>query len=60
VFKETISLDDLMSSAAGAKKLGLVILDACRNDPLFDNVRQASVPGRAGVWHRAGLPRSSR
>ena len=38
---DTINLEDIMSSAAEAKKLGLVILDACRSDPRSDTVRQS-------------------
>jgi tetratricopeptide (TPR) repeat protein len=37
---ETVVLDRVLESASGAKKLSLVILDACRNNPFLKRMRQ--------------------
>jgi tetratricopeptide (TPR) repeat protein len=42
---ETVSLDRILSSVAGAKKLALVILDSCRNNPFLS--RMVRPGGRA-------------
>ena len=44
---EAVSLDRMLASAADARKLGLVILDSCRNNPFLNRMVQE---GRA---HRA-------
>jgi hypothetical protein len=36
---ETQQLTDVLTAVGGAKKLGLVILDACRNNPMRSNVK---------------------
>jgi tetratricopeptide (TPR) repeat protein len=42
---ETVSLDRILGSVAGAKKLALVILDSCRNNPFLS--RMVRPGGRA-------------
>ena len=37
---ETVGLDRVLESAGGAKKLSLVILDACRDNPFLKRMRQ--------------------
>lgn len=44
---ETVPLDRVMGSASEAKKLGLVILDACRNNPFLQRMRQDGRSSRA-------------
>lgn len=46
VQQEAVALRSLFPIVAGASKLGLVILDACRNNP-FGNRMQRSIPTRA-------------
>jgi TPR repeat protein len=38
---ETVSAEDLVTSVAGARRLRLVILDACRDNPFKDRIRLA-------------------
>jgi uncharacterized caspase-like protein len=38
---ETISLQSLLSAIEGARKLRLVVLDACRNNPFVPNMKVA-------------------
>lgn len=40
---ETVSLEQLLDSVSGAKKLRLIILDACRNNPFVVQMRTSSV-----------------
>jgi tetratricopeptide (TPR) repeat protein len=49
---ETINLDRVLRKAAVAKKLGLVILDSCRNNPFLDRMIQG---GRAPRGIGSGL-----
>jgi len=44
---ETVSLDRVLDSVADAKKLALVILDACRNNPFLNRMRQSGRTARA-------------
>ncbi|MEL6965520.1 MAG: caspase family protein, partial [Pseudomonadota bacterium] len=44
---EATPLDVLMAEVAQARQLGMVILDACRNNPLADNLRQSLGPVRS-------------
>ncbi len=44
---EATRLDILMAEVAQARQLGMVILDACRNNPLADNLRQSLGPVRS-------------
>ena len=44
---EATPLDILMAEVAQARQLGIVILDACRNNPLADNLRQSLGPVRS-------------
>lgn len=46
VHHEAVALRSIFPIVAGASKLGLVILDACRNNP-FSNRMQRSIPTRA-------------
>ena len=43
---ETVTLDQLLTAVEGARKLRLVILDACRNNPFFARMRPTA-PGRS-------------
>jgi hypothetical protein len=52
--QEAISLGSVLSIASKARKLGLIILDACRDNP-FGRQLQVSQPGRA-VAPRGLLP----
>lgn len=42
VFAETVSLDQVMASVDGAKKLKLVLLDACRTNPFLAQMRRTA------------------
>jgi formylglycine-generating enzyme required for sulfatase activity len=44
---EATPLDILMAEVAQARQIGMVILDACRNNPLADNLRQSLGPVRS-------------
>lgn len=44
---EATPLDIVMAEVAQARQLGIVILDACRNNPLADNLRQSLGPVRS-------------
>ncbi len=44
---ETLNLDRVLASAGGAKKLGIVILDACRNNPFLERLSERSRGTRA-------------
>jgi uncharacterized caspase-like protein len=45
---EAVSLGALIESAAKAKTVSVIMLDACRNDPAYERVRQEQ-PGGRGV-----------
>jgi uncharacterized caspase-like protein len=38
---EAVALDQVLGSVEGAKKLRLVVLDACRDDPFLQNMRRS-------------------
>ncbi len=44
---EATPLDIVMSEVAQARQLGIVILDACRDNPLAENLRQSLGPTRS-------------
>ena len=44
---EAVALDRVMASAAEAKKLGLVVLDSCRNNPFINRLSQDGKSKRA-------------
>jgi TPR repeat protein len=46
---EAVSLPTVMGVAQGARHLGLVILDACRNNPLAGNLKQPGSPRSAAA-----------
>jgi caspase domain-containing protein len=52
---EAITLDRLVSSADSAKKLRVIILDACRDNPFAGRMRRDSVAARRGI--SSGLTR---
>ena len=58
---ETVTVDDLLVSTSGAS-LRLVILDACRNNPLARSMQRTATQSRLDVRERprgaAGSPRS--
>lgn len=45
---EAVKLSDVMSVVSGATELGLVVLDACRNNPLASSMARSD-PGRAAT-----------
>jgi hypothetical protein len=47
VANETIGLQSLMRAVSSTTKLGLVILDACRNNPFLPKMQQTSTLSRA-------------
>ena len=54
---EALPLNLVMGEVAQAQKLGLVILDACRDNPLAEQLRRTLGPIRSrlvGDWPRAG------
>jgi tetratricopeptide (TPR) repeat protein len=46
---EAIPLDQVMASLEGAKKLKLVLLDACRDNPFAPQMRKTAAPAPAAV-----------
>ncbi len=50
---EAVRLDDVLSQVGGARGYGLVILDACRDNPLANQMRLAD--GRTKDWVGKGL-----
>jgi hypothetical protein len=46
---EAIPLDQVMASLEGAKKLKLVLLDACRDNPFAPQMRRTAAPSPAAV-----------
>ena len=66
---EAVSFDQVMSAVEGAKKLRLVLLDACRDNPFANQMRKTVAtrsvgPGacerRTGSWNACGLCRQTR
>ena len=43
---EALNLDLVLASVGGSKKLGIVILDACRNNPFLERLSERSRGGR--------------
>jgi formylglycine-generating enzyme required for sulfatase activity len=55
---EAMPLDFLLEEVAQAKKVGIVLLDACRNNPFLDRLsRSFAIAGRAARSTQAGLAR---
>ena len=46
--KESIALDQVLNAVGGATKLRLVILDACRENPFVNEMRQSGETGAVG------------
>jgi uncharacterized caspase-like protein len=46
---EAIPLDQVMASLEGAKKLKLVLLDACRDNPFAPQMRRTAAPAPAAI-----------
>jgi uncharacterized caspase-like protein len=46
---EALSLDELLSAVQSARKLGLVLLDACREYPFYQSTKALSASGLAKV-----------
>jgi len=44
---EAVSLDRVMAAADGARKLKLIVLDACRNNPFTPQMRRTASPDAA-------------
>ena len=51
---EAIPLDQVLASLEGAKKLKLVLLDACRDNPFMPQMRKMAAPDVAGVSTAGG------
>ena len=51
---EAIPLDQVMASIDGAKKLKLVILDACRDNPFAPQIKKTAVPDAVAAISTAG------
>jgi uncharacterized caspase-like protein len=51
---ETIPLDQMMSVIEAAKKLKLVVLDACRNNPFAPRMQRTAAPAAASSPSTAG------
>lgn len=45
---ETVSLDDIVEAAGGARKFKLVILDACRDNPFLSRMKRTSATRSIG------------
>ncbi len=45
---ETVSLDDIVEAAGGARKFKLVILDACRDNPFLSTMKRTSATRSIG------------
>jgi len=61
---EAVPLELLLGEASGARKLGIVLLDACRNNPFVDRMsRSMSVAGRGasspGLARVDNVPRNT-
>ena len=50
---ESVSLDIVMRAVGRASQLGLVVLDACRNNPFVASMQQSGPLGRSAVGWRA-------
>ena len=46
---EAVSLDRVMAAADGARKLKLIVLDACRNNPFTPQMRRTASPDAAAA-----------
>ena len=57
---EAVPLDQLMASVEGAKKLKLVLLDACRDNPFAPQMRQTATPDAVAAGDRPPAARSAR
>jgi tetratricopeptide (TPR) repeat protein len=57
---EAVALDQVMASLDGAKKLKLVVLDACRDNPFAPQMRRSAAPAVAAVTPSAGGNTGSR
>jgi tetratricopeptide (TPR) repeat protein len=55
-----IQLDQVMAALEGAKKLKLVVLDACRDNPFAPQMRQTIAPATAVAASTAGASTGSR
>jgi tetratricopeptide (TPR) repeat protein len=51
---EAVPLDQVMVSVEGAKKLKLILLDACRNNPFAPQMRRTTAPDTAAVTGSTG------
>ncbi len=51
---EAVPLDQVMASVEGAKKLKLVLLDACRDNPFAPQMRKTVVPAAVAASSTAG------
>lgn len=51
---EAVPLDQVLASLEGAKKLKLVLLDACRDNPFMPQMRKTVSPDAAGVSTAGG------
>jgi tetratricopeptide (TPR) repeat protein len=57
---EAISFDQVMASLEGAKKLKLVLLDACRDNPFAPQMRRTAAPDAVAAASTAGAPVGTR
>jgi tetratricopeptide (TPR) repeat protein len=57
---EAIPLDQVMAALEGAKKLKLVLLDACRDNPFAPQMRRTAAPAAVAAVSSAGGSISSR
>jgi uncharacterized caspase-like protein len=55
---EAVPLDQVMAAVEGAKKLKLVLLDACRDNPFVPQMRKSSTPEPAAVASASTAGRS--
>jgi tetratricopeptide (TPR) repeat protein len=51
---EAVPLDQIMTAVEGAKKLKLILLDACRNNPFAPAMRRTAIPEAAAGRSTAG------
>jgi hypothetical protein len=52
---ETVPLASVLHAARGARRLRVVILDACRNNPFLERMRGLELGRDAGGWSRVAL-----
>ena len=57
---EAIPLDQVMASLEGARKLKLVLLDACRDNPFAPQMRRTAAPAAVAATSTAGGSAGSR